>query len=46
VTGMRERARALGGELQAGADGRGWRVLLRLPRSAPATVPATLAPQD
>lgn len=34
LVGMRERARLLGGSLDAGADGDGWRVLLRLPLQA------------
>ena len=32
LRGMRERAEALGGTLQAGPTGEGWRVALRLPR--------------
>jgi signal transduction histidine kinase len=39
VVGMRERAQALGGDLEAGPAGSGWRVLLRLPRTTPVTAP-------
>jgi signal transduction histidine kinase len=47
VRGMRERAAALGGSLQAGAEqAGGWRVYARLPMSAPAaTAAAVVAPQ-
>jgi signal transduction histidine kinase len=34
IVGMRERAEALGGTLQAGPTGDGWRVALRVPASA------------
>jgi signal transduction histidine kinase len=34
LRGMRERAELLGGTLTAGANGRGWRVELRLPTPA------------
>jgi signal transduction histidine kinase len=36
LVGMRERARALGGELDAGPSADGWSVRARLPRRAPA----------
>ncbi|HJV09025.1 MAG TPA: sensor histidine kinase [Acidimicrobiales bacterium] len=35
LLGMRERARAIGGELEAGPTGDGWRVDARLPAQAP-----------
>jgi signal transduction histidine kinase len=35
LKGMRERAQGLGGTLNAGADGNGWRVELRLPAPTP-----------
>jgi signal transduction histidine kinase len=41
LQGMRERAHGLGGTLNAGADGDGWRVELRLP--APASTPPVAA---
>ncbi|MBV8220669.1 MAG: hypothetical protein JO325_19570, partial [Solirubrobacterales bacterium] len=34
LQGMRERAALLGGTLEAGGDGEGWRVELRLPAPA------------
>jgi signal transduction histidine kinase len=40
LQGMRERAALLGGTLDAGATGDGWRVELRLPAPKPAAVPA------
>ncbi len=41
LKGMLERAHGLGGTLNAGADGDGWRVELRLP--APASAPPVAA---
>jgi signal transduction histidine kinase len=43
VQGMRERAKALGGALTAGARGDGWRVELRVPPLAPLAAPAAPA---
>ncbi len=40
LQGMRERAALLGGTLNAGSDGQGWRVELRLPAPAGSTLPA------
>jgi signal transduction histidine kinase len=40
LQGMRERAALLGGTLDAGSDGEGWRVELRLPAPAGSTLPA------
>jgi len=44
VQGMRERARALGGTLTAGARGDGWRVELRVPVLAGPEDPSQEAP--
>jgi signal transduction histidine kinase len=44
LAGMRERARALGGTVEAGPAGDGWRVELRLPTATGAAAPAEDAP--
>ena len=44
LQGMRERATLLGGTLNAGAAGDGWRVELRLPPPESAAVPAKDGP--
>ena len=44
LQGMRERAALLGGTLDAGAAGDGWRVELRLPPPESAAVPAEDGP--
>jgi signal transduction histidine kinase len=43
LRGMRERAQILGGSLEAGPDGTGWRVELRLPPAVDGRVPAVPA---
>ncbi|MDX2540438.1 sensor histidine kinase [Streptomyces sp. WI04-05B] len=40
LIGLAERVAALGGQLQTGASGGGWRLSARLPASAPASPPA------
>ncbi|GAA2216597.1 sensor histidine kinase [Micromonospora olivasterospora] len=44
VTGMRERVEVLGGRLEAGPTGAGWRVRTVLPTAAPAPPPPAGAP--
>jgi signal transduction histidine kinase len=55
ITGMRERVEVLGGHLEAGPTGAGWRVRTVLPAAAtgpapsplsPAVAPASSAPQE
>ncbi|MER7335199.1 MULTISPECIES: histidine kinase [unclassified Micromonospora] len=53
ITGMRERVEVLGGQLEAGPTGAGWRVRTVLPATAPApaprspaATPASSAPHD